>query len=342
MEYRDDIEKSAEYLRLALAHMGRHKAGMHPVSYAIWYEYVAGINPALRERIDALLEDGKELDDSAVHRLFRDHVAEIDAHTAQRVSESFGKVMDKVSVSTSQVAAEASQFGRVLERWSEDVAAGRHVTTPTHNAAELLSYSHAMRQTVRALHTRLEESHREVETLRKEVERAREEAMIDGLTGLTNRRGFDRALADHLNGNDGLTQGPSLLLADIDRFKRINDDYGHLCGDKVIRAVAKILRDNVKGKDIAARYGGEEFVVVLPETPVEGALHLAEKIRRTIEASRIKRVGSNEVVASVTISLGVASWRPGESQSELIARADRALYQSKQLGRNRVTPAAGA
>jgi len=340
VEYRDDVEKSAEYLRLALAHMGRHKAGLHPVSYAVWYEYVAGINPALHRCIDALIRDGAVLDDGAVHRLFRDHIAEIDASLARRVSENFGRVMDAVSASTSQVADEASQFGLALERWSDDLATGRHVTTPSHSVGELLNYSRTMHQTVRALHDRLEESHREVETLRKEVERAREEAMIDELTGLTNRRGFERVFADYLNGNGTASQGPSLLLADIDHFKRINDNYGHLCGDRIIRSVAKILRDNVKGKDLAARYGGEEFIVVLPETPAAGALHLAEKIRKTIECSRIKRIGSDEIVANVTISLGVACWQPGESQNDLIARADAALYQSKQQGRNRVTLAA--
>ena len=201
MEYRDDVEKSAEYLRLALAHMGRHKAGLHPVSYAVWYEYVAGINPALHRCIDALIRDGAVLDDGAVHRLFRDHIAEIDASLARRVSENFGRVMDAVSASTSQVADEASQFGLALERWSDDLATGRHVTTPSHSVGELLNYSRTMHQTVRALHDRLEESHREVETLRKEVERAREEAMIDELTGLTNRRGFERVFADYLNGS---------------------------------------------------------------------------------------------------------------------------------------------
>lgn len=337
MEYHDSIEKSAEYLRLALAQMTRHAAGLHPISYTVWYEYVAGINPSLKQRIDELTQNGQVLDDPAVYRLFRDHVAEIDETTAQRISQGFEKVMGDISTTTAQAADEAGQFGQTLKRWSDDVAAGKLTPTLSHGIADLLNYSRDMQQTVLTLNARLDESHREVEKLRKEVRRAREDAMIDGLTGLANRRSFDSALAQCLAATAPNTTGPSLLIADIDNFKRVNDNYGHLFGDKVIRSIATILRDNVKGKDLAARYGGEEFVVVLPDTPLEGARSLAEKIRGIVENCRIKRIGSDETVANITISLGVASWLPGETEQQLIARADCALYQSKQQGRNRVT-----
>jgi diguanylate cyclase len=337
MEYHDSIEQSAEYLRLALPLMTRQAAGLHPVSYAVWYEYVAGINPSLRQRIDELTRNDQVLDDKDVMQLYRDHIAEIDETVARRVSQGFEKVMVDISASTAQAADEAGQFGKLLKSWSDDLAAGRHATTLSHGIADLLHYSRDMQQTVTSLRGRLDESRREVEELRQEVHRAREEAMIDGLTGLANRRSFDMMLAKCLAATVPDAQGPSLLIADIDHFKRINDNYGHLFGDKVIRAIATILRDNVKGKDLAARYGGEEFVIILPDTPLAGAHHVAEMIRKTVAGSRIKRIGSNEIVANVTISLGVACRRPGESEQELIARADNALYQSKEQGRNRVT-----
>lgn len=340
MEYHDSLEKSAEYLRLALPLMTKQAAGLHPVSYAVWYEYVAGINPALRQRIDELTQNEQRLDDKAVQQIYREHIAEIDETIARRVSQDFEKVMANISASTAQAADEAGNFGQALERWSSDIAAGRFTTTLSHGIADLLHYSRDMQQTVKTLNAHLEESRSEVEALQKEVRRAREEAMIDGLTGLANRRSFDSALAECLVASAPDVPGPSLLIADIDHFKHVNDNYGHLFGDKVIRSIATILRDNVKGKDLAARFGGEEFVIVLPETPLDGARSLAEKIRKIVEGSRIKRSGSNEVVANVTISLGVACRHPGESDQQLIARADAALYQSKQQGRNRVTLAA--
>ena len=340
MEYHDSIEKSAEYLRLALPLMTRQAAALHPVSYAVWYEYVAGVNPALRQRIDALTQDDRVLDEPAVRQLYRDHIAEIDETVAQRVSQDFEKVMASISATTAQAADEAGSFGQALERWSADIAAGKFTTTLSHGIADLLRYSRDMQQTVRALNEHLDASRREVEALQQEVRRARAEALIDGLTGLANRRSFDIALAQCLAASAPDQPGPSLLIADIDHFKRINDNYGHLFGDKVIRSIATILRDNIKGKDLAARYGGEEFVVVLPETPLDGARSIAEKLRRVVENCRIKRIGSDETVANLTISLGVACRLPGESDQQLIARADAALYRSKQQGRNRVTLAA--
>jgi diguanylate cyclase len=337
MEYHDSIEKSAEYLRLALPLMTKQAAALHPISYAVWYEYVAGINPALRQRIDALTQQDRILDEQAVRQLYRDHIAEIDETVARRVSQDFEKVMADISATTAQAADEAGSFGQALERWSADIAAGKFTTTLSHGIADLLRYSRDMQQTVRALNDHLDASRREVESLQQEVRRARAEALIDGLTGLANRRSLDIALAQCLATSSPDLPGPSLLIADIDHFKNINDNYGHLFGDKVIRSIATILRDNIKGKDLAARYGGEEFVVVLPETPLDGARSIAEKLRRVVENCHIKRVGSDEVVANVTISLGVACRLPGESEQQLIARADEALYQAKQLGRNRVT-----
>ncbi len=129
---------------------------------------------------------------------------------------------------------------------------------------------------------------------------------------------------------------------DIDHFKRINDTHGHIFGDRVIKAVAKIVRDNVKGRDIAARYGGEEFIVLLPDTPLRGAQRLAEGIRIAVASSRFRRIDDSDADDGVTISIGVANLHAGESPTCLLERADRALYASKANGRNLVTVAEAA
>jgi len=331
----ESIEKSAEYLRQALPLMSRQAAALHPVSYAIWYEYVAGNNPQLRASINEHTKNGALLDEKTTNEIFRKHVAELDDKLVHRVSAKFQKIMADVSQSSSRVGDHADQFGNVLEQWSEGLAESRPGADG--GVAVLLQHTRAMQGSISSLKGCLDESRCEIEQLRQEVNRAREDALVDGLTGLTNRKGFDQALKAGLSASGSEEQGMSLLFADIDFFKRVNDSYGHLFGDKVLRAVAQILKDNVKGKDTAARYGGEEFVILLPETPVEGACHLAEKIRTTVERSRIKRIGSNEVISSITISLGVACYRKGESESDFVARADAALYESKNNGRNRVT-----
>lgn len=340
MKYEDSVERSAEFLRLALPLMSRQKAALTPVSYAIWYEYVAGINPALQARIDELTRDGRLLDDATTIDLFQRHVAYVDHETAERVTHELQKVMFDVSQSAAETGHTAGEFGDALEAWTADQA---DAPDPSTNAAShlesLLAHTQDMQNSVSVLKTRLDDSQKEIEVLRQEVSRAREAALADGLTGLANRRGFDIALASSLAGLGADECGPSMLIADIDHFKHVNDRYGHLFGDKVIRAVAQILMDSVKGRDTAARYGGEEFIVLLPNTSLDGAQALAEQIRSTIENCRIRRLDNQEYIESITLSFGVARHLPGETADHLLTRADAALYRSKQDGRNRVTVA---
>lgn len=337
MKYKESIAQSAEYLRLVLPLMSKQAAAFHPLSYAIWYEYVAGINLPLKAAVDALTQNGKVLDETSVSNIFRDHIAALDTGTAQRVTAQFQTVLADMSQSATYAGEQANQFGSALEEWTEGLGASAS-RGAIKGIDKLLNDTRQMQGAISSLHQQLDDSKKKIEKLSEEVERAREDALTDGLTGLINRKGFDLALNACLSSK--LQQhGPSLLIADIDHFKRINDSYGHLFGDKVIRTVAQVLKDNVKGCDTAARYGGEEFVILLPDTPVEGARILAEKIRSTIEKGKIRRLGSDQEIASVTVSFGVSSYCVGESANDFIARVDSALYASKNLGRNLVTTA---
>jgi diguanylate cyclase len=133
--------------------------------------------------------------------------------------------------------------------------------------------------------------------------------------------------------------GPlSLLIADIDHFKKFNDTFGHQVGDKVLRTVGRSLKDGVKGRDTAARYGGEEFAVILPQTPMSGALAVAEQIRGGLAGRKLVDKRSGDDYGRVTLSIGAAEYRSGESAADLIGRADAALYRAKENGRNRVEP----
>jgi diguanylate cyclase len=339
MRYSENKEQSAEYLRLALAQMSRHGTAVHPVSYAVWYEYVSGTNPPLRNKIDELLKNGEAVDEAAIYALHHRYIAEIDPLTAQEVSASFQRVLADMSTSATEAGNQADRLGSTLEQFSENLSGADSSARLQSAAALALHDTRDVQDAVSILKSRLEDSQREIEQLREQVTRARQDALVDAMTGLSNRKGFDQALAACLAEAAPQSLGPSLLMGDIDHFKQVNDSYGHLLGDKVIRVVAQIIKANIKGKDFAARYGGEEFVVLLPETPAPGALALAEKIRSTVAGSRIRRLDNNETLEKVTISLGVASFRPGESGNEMLARADAALYAAKAQGRNSVTAA---
>ena len=172
-----------------------------------------------------------------------------------------------------------------------------------------------------------------VQEARAHAEIAQERAMTDALTGLLNRYGLQRVLA-HEHAEARRYQRPlSCLMIDLDNFKTINDTYGHSAGDTALQQVSSILTDVVRRSDMVFRYGGEEFLVLLPETELEGATALAEKIRG---AAAARLFGDGEQVFHLTLSAGAANLFDHESGNDMIARADVALYQAKEQGRNRV------
>ena len=160
----------------------------------------------------------------------------------------------------------------------------------------------------------------------------------DSLTNLATKRFLSEKLSMLLLRAQATQQALSVAIFDIDHFKKLNDTYGHLAGDQVLRGVSRILMSQLRSEDVPARYGGEEFVVVLPNTTKGQALAMAEKIRRAIEAHSFPNAfGNGGKVGSVTISGGVASCdTDGSSSNVVLASADKALYLAKEQGRNRV------
>lgn len=169
-----------------------------------------------------------------------------------------------------------------------------------------------------------------------ELEKANETleyiSKTDGLTGLLNRKTWENLLEKEYERESRYHENCSLIMFDIDHFKKVNDNYGHPAGDEVIRQTADIIRHSIRKTDIAGRYGGEEYVILLPHTPIDSAYVLAERIRKKIAA---KPACYEDQVINYTVSLGVAAFDPSlKSPTNWIDFADQALYQSKQAGRN--------
>jgi diguanylate cyclase (GGDEF)-like protein len=174
--------------------------------------------------------------------------------------------------------------------------------------------------------------------------RLAEGAFQDALTGLYNRRHLDDRLTAELAAAQRHGRPLALMLVDVDHFKQVNDQHGHLAGDEALKMIAFVLRGVVRKEDVLARFGGEEFCVIARETPLDGARALAERIRRAVERSQLAWEGRQLAVTvsvGVAISVGAGTFVPGQSERELLASADRALYAAKTQGRNRVVAVDG-
>jgi diguanylate cyclase len=200
----------------------------------------------------------------------------------------------------------------------------------------LLAENAKMQHEAGELRKSLDQSRSQIANLRSHLAEAQETCMRDPLTSLSNRRRFDDSLARELT--DARRRGVplSLVLADIDNFKKVNDIFGHRIGDEILKMFARVLQDNVCARDTVARYGGEEFAVILPETQVENARRITERMRSQLEGMQLALNDSGQQIGKITASFGIAELSPGDDADTLVQRADETLYQAKCAGRNRV------
>lgn len=186
----------------------------------------------------------------------------------------------------------------------------------------------------RELRASLEEAQARIAKMKESLDQARLAASTDPLTGVANRRSLDSHLAAEVGRSHDEQTPLCLIMADIDHFKSINDTYGHQAGDEVLREFGRVLKANVRAGDMVARYGGEEFTVVLPRTTAGSALTVAERLRTVISSQTFGVSGRS--IGRVTASFGIAAVQVNETPAELVARADKKVYEAKVKGRNRV------
>lgn len=328
-------EQAAEHLRQALAMLGRLSVAPAPLYYTLFYNYIAGKSVRLNKEVDDLLKESGALEREDAIALFQRFfsaggetlIEDIRKELVAMVAQVIGALVDiagKTSLANEKIAdqidrlAETKKPSEVLAAATAILGQARHFVTQT-------------KQLEGALISSVEEMHK----LKQELTDARREAAVDGLTGLYNRRAFDRRLNELIATTDSLDEGFCLLLLDIDDFKRINDSYGHMVGDKVLAEFARQIGKLTRRSDFLARYGGEEFALLLPGTRITNAFTVAENIRSTLELVRLRRSGSGETLGAVTVSIGVACHRVDEAAEDLLSRCDKALYRGKRLGRNR-------
>lgn len=331
--YDHEFQQASENLRRTLPLVNQYKTPVNPVNYAVWYEYVSGDNADLVDAIDTRLQKNEPITAQLTQYLYEKYVLMGMPERISHTNNGLKLVVDNTLENINRAEARTSQYSSGLTQSQSLLENCSDVQQLKSLVSEILSNTQQLTETSHELKTELSRSTEEIIKLREELEAVKQSARVDGLTGLLNRGTFDRELAALCQDKDMVF---SLALFDIDHFKRLNDSFGHLVGDKVLQYFATILNSHRDDIHLAARFGGEEMAMIFLHTNLEESFIAAESIRQTFAASRLKKRGSDESIGQVTVSVGISSLQAGDTPRELIERADQALYKSKADGRNRV------
>jgi diguanylate cyclase len=325
------------FAELALGQIRSLRQTAIPRNYEIWYVYATGYNSELNQVInETLARNGKltEADLEQIYETYLSHLKTTDRidKVGARVIGEIDDVMQLIGDALGMSAAYNASLSGATERLTKAVDREQVMKV----VDSLVKTTNEMRDTTKALEDRLALSKTEISSLQQSLEAIRAESLTDPLTGLGNRKYFDRSLEAAVANAIETGEPLSLMMFDIDHFKSFNDSYGHLTGDQVLRLVGMSLKQSIKGQDITARYGGEEFAVVLPNTALRQALTVADHVRRAVMSKELKKKSTGEILGRVTISVGVSMLKEGDDIDSLIERADACLYAAKRGGRNRV------
>ncbi len=318
--------------------MQTHGIWPTPENFEIWMAYAFGDNLALNTAIEAHIKAKTPFTDAVCNDLTATFgstgrmTANLNAAggdlnrqlsemvrvmaTAEQSTAAYGEALQGASGELRKSGADEKSIRAVVER--------------------LADATQQMEARARELEDKLSNQAKEANELRSNLEQMRQDAMTDALSGLPNRRRFDELLDRMVS--EAHSSGAPLcaFVVDIDHFKRFNDTWGHQTGDQVIRFVASCLKPLNSGGRLAARYGGEEFVVVLPSNSLEQATQIAENVRIAVQSKKLQKRSTGEDLGAVSISGGIAQLQRGETAEQLIARADKLLYEAKHAGRNKV------
>ncbi|HYZ23629.1 MAG TPA: GGDEF domain-containing protein [Rhodopila sp.] len=317
--------------------MRRHGIAPTPNNYKVWFAFCHETTPELKQRLGAVLQAGgvvmPELLTDLYHEFFD---GPSDLIAVRDSTQNLHQIAGELITTVNRNGTELQTVGDTLTGVLSDLGPMPSTAELERATTVISSITAQAGNRVRALEQLFAASVIKIVDLRERLVKAERDATRDALTGLFNRRMFDAVLARAAEQAMDDRRDLSLLMLDIDHFKRFNDTYGHVIGDNVLRLFGRLLLDHIKGRDTAARFGGEEFAVILPGASLAGARSVAEQIREALGSRPIMNRTSGQRLGVVTCSVGVAQFRHGEAVGDLIQRADQALYAAKYGGRNTV------
>ena len=330
-------EREQALAKTALALMGDSNVMPTPDNFELFYIYASGENIALSHVMGEMIAQRLPFKPPVLRQLREQCMADDRVTKAvDEVGTGIGTMLDMVLEKLEVAGKDAGDYGRALSAASGELHDHQSPEGLRKLVDGLLGATHAIEKRTKTLEGELQRSSQQVTELKTQLDDVRKESRIDQLTGVANRKAFDTELQAAIEDSAATGAPVTLLMCDIDYFKKFNDTWGHQTGDQVLRLVAHCLSENVKGRDTAARYGGEEFVVILRQTALADAIKLANQIRATVECKKLVKKSTGDILGTITISVGVAQLSAGDRGETLVKRADTCLYRAKHTGRNRV------
>jgi len=329
-------ERAEDLARKAMGKIETLKLEPIPQIYELWFRYFQG-DPEIVRAIDAHTEP---MDEVACHKLYKRFLSESARGDAiKTISDRIQQAISELAGTLNSMQSMTNDYGDSLVDVAEKIKNASTIEDLGNVVSAIVEDTKAMVQKNQNLEFQLTNSSTQVAELKKNLDNVKKEALTDGLTGLANRKAFDKQIRDWIEDASVAGSDLCLLMLDIDHFKQFNDMYGHQTGDQVLRLVARTLTDGIKGRDFAARFGGEEFALIFPDTPLAAAIRVAESLRHAVEGKEVVNRNSNKSLGRITLSGGIAHFNKGESITSFIERADAALYEAKKAGRNTIKAA---
>jgi len=335
-----ELKQSIEWLRKAVSKIKELNALATPENYRLWYDYFSGRKPELTVALNKYLKGNIPFTPEVNSALYERFFGSGADHQLNEIRNAIRSLIELLHGHLSQLDQDMEGYGQALKSCEEQLRQDPDINTLNQLVSSLVSETQKSRVSNKKAQKNISELNDEIEEMQQCLERLSEEALEDALTGVANRRAFDRELEKLINHKTSHKQPEHcLLLLDIDRFKLVNDKHGHLVGDRVLRFVAQMIKKSIKGGDFVARFGGEEFAVLLPGTNNKGGMSVANGIIQVVANQKLTLNKQGLKLGKVTLSGGLTMIHKGDTANCLIERADQCLYQAKSNGRNTIVSA---
>lgn len=336
MKHSDDVSKAVDLLKKTLPEMNKRNIATTPNNYAIWYEFIIGDNPELNAAIEELDSKKTTYTTEILQSLYEKYIADAHEAAVNNLSNSVKEIIHNFLNKVNKEGQGLTNYAQTLSSFSEKMENANNIGDIKELIGHLLEETKKRESATQSMQTSLESMALEMKKLRAEVSKLNSEATTDSLTKVNNRRAFDMEVENFISASKADKKPLCLLLIDLDDFKRFNDKFGHTIGDKILRFVATLLKNNIKGCDSVARFAGEQFAILLPETAYQGAYIVAENIRERLSKQTLSDSAEKIELGTVTASIGVAQYSYGDSAEQLIRQADRFMHEAKRAGKNKV------